>query len=80
VAGWRWSGVTSQQSRAAIMGFTADAVMYGERIAVARTVEMMRQKLQSMSLGTTLDTLAALDDRLEVTRNMQADEASIAEN
>jgi HlyD family secretion protein len=69
-----------QQSRAAIAGFTADAAMYGERIAVARTVEGMRQKLQAMSLGTALDTLTALDDTLEVTRSLQADEASIAEN
>ena len=46
----------------------ADAEGYRGRLALANDVTQMRQKLQSMQVGSRLTTLAAIDNRTEIAR------------
>src|SRR5262249_33774320 len=45
-----------------------DAVAYRERLALAKDVEQMRGQLQSMQVGSRLNTLSAVDNRTEMSR------------
>jgi len=48
----------------------ADAKAFGERLAVAQDVEAMRRKLEDMQAGSRLNSLIAIDNRLEVERGL----------
>jgi len=53
-----------------------DAIGYRERLNVAQNVEQMRAQLQSMQVGSRLATLAAMDNRTEMTRSLANAEQS----
>jgi hemolysin D len=48
----------------------ADATAFRERLAVAQTVESMRKKLESLQVGSQLNSLIATDSRLEIERSL----------
>ena len=48
----------------------ADAVALAERLAVAQNVESMRKRLEEMQFGSRLNLLGAIDNRLEIERNL----------
>lgn len=58
-------GLRSAEARS-----VADAKAFGERLAVAQNVEAMRKKLEDMQAGSRLNSLIALDNRLEVERGL----------
>ncbi len=47
-----------------------DAAGYRDRLAVAQDVEQMRRQLEKMQVGSRLNTLAAMDNRAEMARNL----------
>jgi hemolysin D len=47
-----------------------DATAFRERLAVAQTVESMRKKLESLQVGSQLNSLIATDSRLEIERSL----------
>ncbi|MBV9654960.1 MAG: HlyD family type I secretion periplasmic adaptor subunit [Acetobacteraceae bacterium] len=49
----------------------ADAAAYKERLGVALDVEKMRKQLEKLQVGSHLNSLAATDSRLEMTRGLQ---------
>ncbi len=48
----------------------SDAAGYRERLAVAQSVEQMRRDLEKLQVGSRLNTLAAMDNRAEMARNL----------
>ena len=56
---------------AAISKAKADEAGYRDRLAVATNVEKMRRDLERMQVGSKLNTLAAMDNRAEMQRNLQ---------
>jgi HlyD family secretion protein len=48
----------------------ADVDGYRDRLALARNVESMRKDLERLQVGSKLNTLAAMDNRTEMERNM----------
>jgi hemolysin D len=58
--------------RTDIDGFNAQAIYYHQRLGIASNIETMRHQLQTLQVGSKLDTLTATDDRM----NMQAELAS----
>jgi hemolysin D len=58
-------GLKSAEARSA-----ADVKAFGERLAVAQNVEAMRKKLEEMQAGSRLNSLIAIDNRLEVERSL----------
>jgi hemolysin D len=46
----------------------SDAAGYRDRLGLAQTVEKMREELQSLQVGSKLNTLAAMDNRAEMAR------------
>ena len=48
----------------------ADIASYGERLALARTLEAKRRELQRLQVGSQLNTLAAVDNRVEISRSL----------
>jgi len=48
----------------------ADADAYRQRLGVARDVEKMRTELQNLQVGSRLNTLGAVDNRLEMERGL----------
>jgi hemolysin D len=55
----------------AIAKANADAAGYRSRLEVASTVEKMRQDLERLQVGSKLNTLAAMDNRAEMERNLR---------
>lgn len=55
---------------AQIAAANADAAGYKQRLAVAQDVETMRNSLEKMQVGSRLKTLAAIDDRAEMSREL----------
>ncbi|MBV8073169.1 MAG: HlyD family type I secretion periplasmic adaptor subunit [Acidobacteriaceae bacterium] len=49
----------------------ADAAGLQQRLDVAERVEKMRRELEQMQVGSKLNTLGAVDNRIEIARNMQ---------
>jgi len=49
----------------------ADMNAYRQRLGVARDVEDMRKQLEKLEVGSRLNSLAATDSRLEVTRGLE---------
>jgi hemolysin D len=50
----------------------SDAAGYRDRLAVAESVEHMRRELEKLQVGSRLNTLAAMDNRAEMARNLAA--------
>jgi len=57
----------------------ADAAGYRDRLEVAQNLENMRRELERMHVGSRLNTLAAVDNRAEMARNL-ADSLQTAAN
>jgi hemolysin D len=55
---------------AAISKAKADVDGYRDRVALAVNVETMRKDLERLQVGSKLNTLAAMDNRAEMVRNM----------
>ena len=54
----------------------SDAAAYRDRLAVAQNLESMRRELEKMQVGSRLNTLAAVDNRAEMARNVASAETS----
>lgn len=50
----------------------SDIAGYRDRLAVAESVEKMRRELERLAVGSRLNTLAAMDNRAEMARNLAA--------
>jgi hemolysin D len=59
-----------QEISATISRSESDADGYRKRLQLAETVEQMRTQLESMQVGSKLNTLAATDTRTEMTRDL----------
>jgi hemolysin D len=59
-----------QEAQTEIAGYDAQAAYYRQRLGVAENVEDMRQCLQNLNVGSRIDTLAATDDRLNISSNL----------
>jgi HlyD family secretion protein len=57
---------------AAIARANSDAAGYRDRLQVAESVEKMRRELEKLQVGSRLNTLAAMDSRAEMARNLAA--------
>ncbi len=64
-------------ARAKVEQAQSDGNLYAQRLVAAKKVEDMRRELEHDQVGSKLNTLGALDTRLEVTRNFQAAEAML---
>jgi HlyD family secretion protein len=62
----------------AIARSNSDAAGYRNRLQVATNVEQMRRELERMQVGSKLNTLAAMDNRAEMERNMRSAEETAA--
>jgi HlyD family secretion protein len=58
--------------KSAVARSSADIAAFGQRLEVAQGVEAMRRKLQDMQAGSRLNTLLAIDNRVEMERNLSA--------
>jgi HlyD family secretion protein len=68
-----------QEAQTNIAGYNEQAAYYRQRLAVAENVEDMRERLQSLNVGSKIDTLAATDDRLNIQGNLaNAESSSVA--
>jgi hemolysin D len=56
----------------------SDAAGYRGRLAVASDVEKMRRDLERLQVGSKLNTLAAMDAKVEMERNLHAAEETVA--
>jgi HlyD family secretion protein len=56
----------------------SDAAGYRSRLAVASDVEKMRRDLERLQVGSKLNTLAAMDAKAEMDRNLRAAEETAA--
>lgn len=56
----------------------ADVVAYTERLGLARTVEVKRRELERLQVGSQLNTLQAIDTRLEVARSLATAQSNAA--
>ena len=56
----------------AIAKANSDAAGYRNRLEVATNVEKMRRDLERMQVGSKLNTLAAMDNRAEMERNLRS--------
>jgi membrane fusion protein, hemolysin D len=56
----------------------SDATGYKNRLAVATNVEQMRRDLEKLQVGSKLNTLAAVDNRNEMERNLRGAEQAAA--
>lgn len=48
----------------------SDITAYRDRVAYARTLEQMRKELERLNVGSKINTLAAMDSRVEMQRNL----------
>jgi hemolysin D len=55
-----------------------DAEGFRQRLAYARSVETMRKELENLQVGSKLNTLAAMDSRAEMQRNLDGAEQMAA--
>ena len=51
-----------------------DVANYRDRLTYARTVEQMRKELERLNVGSKINTLAAMDNRVEIQRTAEAAE------
>ena len=55
----------------------SDAAGYQDRLQVAQDVENMRRQLEKLQVGSRLNTLAAIDNRAEMSRNLASAKEAI---
>jgi len=55
----------------------SDASSYRDRLVYARTLEGMRKELESLNVGSKLNTLSAMDSRVEMQRNAESAEQQL---
>jgi HlyD family secretion protein len=67
------------QLKTQITGNETQAAYYQERLGLATTIEAMRQKLQSLEVGSTLNTLLAKDVRLTMQASLSQAESDAAQ-
>jgi HlyD family secretion protein len=67
------NGLVSEIAKA-----NSDAAGYRSRLVVAADVEKMRRDLERLKVGSKLNTLAAVDNRAEMERNLRAAEETTA--
>ncbi len=65
----RADSLTAAMSRA-----RGDVMNYRDRLSYAKTVETMRKDLERLNVGSKLNTLGAMDNRVEVQRTLDAAE------
>jgi HlyD family secretion protein len=58
--------------RATIARARSDQTGYQDRLAYAKSLEQMRQELERLNVGSRLNTLAAMDSRAEMQRNLDS--------
>ncbi|MGC1407701.1 MAG: HlyD family type I secretion periplasmic adaptor subunit [Acetobacteraceae bacterium] len=61
----------------AIAKANSDASGYRNRLQVASSVEQMRRDLEKLQVGSKLNTLAAMDNREEMERNLNSSEDTV---
>jgi HlyD family secretion protein len=64
--------------RAKIDQANSDIRSYSDRLVVATRVEAMRKELEKLQVGSQLNTLAATDNRVEMSRFLEAARAALA--
>ncbi|MCW3476826.1 HlyD family type I secretion periplasmic adaptor subunit [Limobrevibacterium gyesilva] len=64
--------------RVKVVQAQSDIDSYSERLAVAKTVEQKRKELERLQVGSQLNTLAAIDNRVEIGRGLETARASLA--
>ena len=57
---------------ATIARSTADIASYADRLAYAKTLQQMRVDLEHLNVGSKINTLAAMDSRAEMQRNLDS--------
>jgi HlyD family secretion protein len=62
----------------AIAKANSDAAGFRSRLQVATSVEQMRRDLERLQVGSKLNTLAAMDNRAEMERNLRSSEETVA--
>ncbi|WP_339081405.1 HlyD family type I secretion periplasmic adaptor subunit [Hyphomicrobium sp. ghe19] len=67
------------QLKAQILGDTAQADLYRDRLNIAVKVEAMRQKLQDLNVGSLLNTMLAADARLNIAGSRSQAESDAAQ-
>lgn len=65
-------------ARSKVAQAKASIESYGQRLEVAQTIEQKRIKLEQLQVGTQLNTLAAIDARVEIQRNLNAARSGMA--
>jgi HlyD family secretion protein len=60
------------QLQTEIKGFNDQAAYYRQRLGIASNVETMRKDLQHLQVGSTLDTLAATDERVSMQASLDS--------
>jgi HlyD family secretion protein len=65
---------------AAIARSTADAAAYRQRLGVAQNIEDMRKRLETMQVGSKLNSLVALDSRVEMERALSSADQTAEES
>jgi hemolysin D len=58
--------------RAKLDQATSDVASYTERLKIAANVEDKRRELEKLQVGSQLNTLAAIDSRVEMSRSLEA--------
>jgi HlyD family secretion protein len=61
-----------------IAGYETAATYYRERLGVASGVEAMRRELERLQVGSKLNSLSAVDNRLEMARDLANSQSSAA--
>lgn len=59
------------QLQTQINGYNSQADYFRQRLGIAQNVENMRKKLQSLQVGSQLDTEAAVDERVSMQASME---------
>jgi hemolysin D len=68
------------QTRATIGKLQNDQARYADRAKIANDIEAMRAELAADKFGSRLNLLEATDQHLEILRNVEFDQNSLAEN
>lgn len=61
----------SDSLSASVARARADMVNYGDRLAYAKTLEDMRKELEHLNVGSKINTLSAMDTRVQMQANLQ---------
>jgi hemolysin D len=68
------------QTRATITKLQNDEARYADRAKIANDIEGMRAELAAAKFGSRLNLLQATDQHLEILRNVESDQNSLAES